>query len=359
MKDSTQYFLSGNTAEGFYSLWEENIKDLTKLIILKGGPGTGKSSMMKAFAKAAKSRGFEVELIWCSSDADSLDGVIIRDLNMGIMDGTAPHMRDPKFPGVVEEIMNLGDFWDVEALQKEGDAIIKTTQENSGFFTLAYDEFQKAKNHYDEIQSILNHCMDMDEIYSLIDEYLKGLNQKIMPKSTKGKRIMRFASANTNKGNIHFFDELFSSAKERLILKGKGNKGKSIFMQDVADFYLAKGYDVIHYPCSFDPESYDAIMIPEVEAVILDGSGPQVLKTKAEDSILDLSIYMDKKIYNDSKELLELVENEYKTHYDKGLLYIREAKNIHDILEMYYIKAMDFDGVERLSNELIEEFLPY
>lgn len=41
------YFAGGNTAKGFYSLYDSNLKGLERLFILKGGPGSGKSTIMK------------------------------------------------------------------------------------------------------------------------------------------------------------------------------------------------------------------------------------------------------------------------------------------------------------------------
>ena len=53
-----------------------------------------------------------MELVHCSSDSDSLDGVIFPTLKIGIVDGTEPHVIEPKAPGAIEEYVNLGDAWD-------------------------------------------------------------------------------------------------------------------------------------------------------------------------------------------------------------------------------------------------------
>jgi hypothetical protein len=45
------YFTSANSALGFVSFFEDNIKELNRLYILKGGPGTGKSTIMKNIGK--------------------------------------------------------------------------------------------------------------------------------------------------------------------------------------------------------------------------------------------------------------------------------------------------------------------
>ena len=88
-----QYFLGANAPDGFYSLYPELI-DLERaraVYILKGGPGCGKSSLMRWVAQAMEEKGASVEYIACSGDPDSLDAVVFPALNTAIVDGTAPH----------------------------------------------------------------------------------------------------------------------------------------------------------------------------------------------------------------------------------------------------------------------------
>jgi len=85
------YYAGGNTALGFYSFYESNLKGLDRLFILKGGPGTGKSTLMKKIGQKWKDKGYDIELLHCSSDNNSIDGVIIPKLKVGVVDGTAPH----------------------------------------------------------------------------------------------------------------------------------------------------------------------------------------------------------------------------------------------------------------------------
>ena len=56
----------------------------------------------------------KVQEIFCSSDPHSLDGVIAEknDRRIAMVDGTAPHERDAVIPGAIDEIINLGDFWE-------------------------------------------------------------------------------------------------------------------------------------------------------------------------------------------------------------------------------------------------------
>ena len=113
------YFLGANSADGFYSLYDGFCPSGggNFLWILKGGPGCGKSTFMKTIAAAAENAGLAVERVWCSGDPDSLDGVFIPAKKVGYMDGTAPHAMEPRFPAADSLCLDLGQFYDVDAIR--------------------------------------------------------------------------------------------------------------------------------------------------------------------------------------------------------------------------------------------------
>ena len=89
------YFLGANGPKGFVSLYREFCSPDSGnfLWVIKGGPGCGKSTLMKRVAAAAEERGLQVEYIRCSGDPDSLDAILLPEKKTAIVDGTAPHER--------------------------------------------------------------------------------------------------------------------------------------------------------------------------------------------------------------------------------------------------------------------------
>ncbi len=89
----TTYFLGANSKDGFYSLMDRLIDpaEARAIYILKGGPGCGKSSLMKKVGQAAQDAGCCPQYIYCSGDPDSLDGLVIDEWGVALCDGTAPH----------------------------------------------------------------------------------------------------------------------------------------------------------------------------------------------------------------------------------------------------------------------------
>lgn len=87
-----RFFLGANTPQGFVSRFDQltDSRDGWRCFVLKGGPGTGKSTLMRKVAASLEQRCQRIEYIHCSSDADSLDGVIAPELKFCIADGTSP-----------------------------------------------------------------------------------------------------------------------------------------------------------------------------------------------------------------------------------------------------------------------------
>ena len=59
------YFACANSSQGFCNYFESNLEGLEHLYILKGGPGTGKSTMMKNIGADLYDRGYDIEFIYC------------------------------------------------------------------------------------------------------------------------------------------------------------------------------------------------------------------------------------------------------------------------------------------------------
>jgi MoxR-like ATPase len=86
-------FPGGNTSLGFFSYYDYILSqdEATRIICIKGGPGVGKSTFMRKIGEEMQKRGYNVEFMHCSSDNNSLDGVVIPAIKVALLDGTAPH----------------------------------------------------------------------------------------------------------------------------------------------------------------------------------------------------------------------------------------------------------------------------
>ena len=133
------WFAAANSGSGFVSFYEQvfDRPEIGRRYIIKGGPGTGKSSFMKRVAAHAEEHGMAVEYYRCSSDPDSLDGIIL-DGRIAMIDGTAPHCVEPSVVGARDEIVNLGEFWDGERLAERYNDVVSLQALKGAGYRRAY-----------------------------------------------------------------------------------------------------------------------------------------------------------------------------------------------------------------------------
>ncbi|MGE8204898.1 PRK06851 family protein [Heyndrickxia sp. NPDC080065] len=352
------YYAGGNTGRGFYSLFESNVKGLDRLFILKGGPGTGKSSLMKRLADEWGTKGYDLEIIHCSSDNDSIDGVMIPKLKFGMVDGTAPHIIEPTAPGAIEEYVNLGLAWDSKKLIREKENIVALHTEIKNAFQLAYVTFAKGLQEHDELEEIYFKEMNFAKANHLTKELIQQLFEDNRLSKAADVRH-RFLGAATPQGAVDYIPNITEGLKKRYFLKGRAGTGKSTLLKKLAAAADERGFDTEIYHCGFDPNSIDMIVVRELSFAIFDSTDPhEYFPDRDGDEIIDLYLAAVTP-GTDEKYAIEIneVHKRYKDKMKEGTVCLAKAKSLHDELEKYYIKAMDFSIIDRIYEEINEEII--
>ena len=121
---SVDFFLGATTPAGFKGYFAPLRREPgMQLVLLKSGPGCGKSTLMKRLARAAQDKGEPIQRIHCASDPDSLDGVVFLRQKRAIIDATAPHVVEPEAPGADERVLSLYHTIDADALHSHKDEV--------------------------------------------------------------------------------------------------------------------------------------------------------------------------------------------------------------------------------------------
>lgn len=348
------YFAGGNTAYGFHSLYESNLEGLKKLFILKGGPGTGKSTLMKHIASVFEDQGYTLQLLHCSSDHESLDGIIINELRVGMVDGTAPHIIEPKLPGAVEQYVNLGEAWDAEALAGKKDEIEWLTEQISLSFQNAYESFAQALKIHDEWEAIFIDRMDFGKADALKDELIHMLFGGQRKERIADVRH-RFLGAATPSGAIDYVPNLTADVERRYFIKGRPGSGKSTMLKAIGAEAEQRGYDVEIYHCGFDPNSLDMVIVRDLGFAIFDSTSPhEYFPDRDGDEIVDVyERCIEAGTDEDYRTDIEHVAKRYRRKMDEATAHLAKAKKRHDELEALYVKAMDFTKVKEIEDSLV------
>lgn len=346
----------GNTSRGFYSYYDNIIeKDANRIFILKGGPGTGKSSLMKKVAKEMLERGYDVEYHHCSSDNNSIDGVVIPKLKVAMIDGTAPHVVDPKNPGTVDEIVHLGDFWNTEGMEKNKEKILYYIENNSKFYKRAYKYFLAARLIQEDIIWMNGEAQDFAKVNIETYKLIKDIFGELETSEKLGKERHLFGSAYTPNGWIEYTDTLLEGLEIVYYIKGDYGTGKSTLLEKVYKEAIVRGLDVEVHHTPLIPEKIETVIIKELSLALT------ISKVAEEENYntIDLDQYLNTDIQEKYKENIEQDKQVYQQLIDIALSNIAAAKKNHDIIETFYIPNMNFSEVEKVRNKLITRILQY
>lgn len=354
------YLACATSAKGFISLFDSNMEGLKKLYILKGGPGTGLSTLMKYIGAAFQAEGLEVEYIHSCQDPESLDGVVFRSIGVGIVDGTAPHVMEPRLAGAVEEYVNLGTAWDTSILEKSVKEIADLNLRIQASDDAAYKEFAKALLIHDDWERIYIRSINFSAAEELSKEVLKEILGGVK-KQEGGSIRHRFFGGSTPNGPMDFITNLTEPMEKRYFIKGRPGSGKSTMLRKILKKAEYLGLDVEVYHCGLDPDSLDMLLFPQLKTCIFDSTAPHEYDPSREgDQVID----MYQRIIRfgtdeENEESLEDIKRRYKEKTKEGTKFLAEGRALRKELESYYEKATDFDMVQQITKELLYKINKY
>ncbi len=135
-------------------------------------------------------------------------------------------------------------------------------------------------------------------------------------------QIQYFLGGNTPSGFYSLYHEL--SHPDRMqalyILKGGAGCGKSSLMKRIGRHAQAAGLATVTVPCSGDPGSLDALILPQLAAAVVDGTAPHVVEAKCPGAVeryVDLSRFYRREELQSLKGELLAAARAYQGHYKR------------------------------------------
>ncbi len=331
-----QHFFSGsNSGEGFHNYFDGIVPAwarLTRYFMIKGGPGVGKSTLMKRVAAKAEEAGEEVELFYCSGDPDSLDAVRLVKRGIVFADATSPHAMDPQFPGAVEEIVNLGEQIDRNRMIQYRDEVERLTRKNKDSYRRGYAFLRAAKALEEERYREIAACVDPEKI----NKQAKAMAERI-GKSTEKQSRRLFLDALSCKGRVSFAKEYCEENRVYRVLGAE---------RDVVTDLLAKEIesDRKELFCSpLCPERVNHMLLREREVFLTTAQGTDGV-------LLSATEYLKK----DCHVLAAKYAEEAGRLEDAAMECFKECKQIHDELEEIYKECVDFGTITGRTERLLE-----
>lgn len=347
------YFLGTGSKNGFFSCFSQ----LTPKIegqytyILKGGPGTGKSSLMRKIADELEKKDIGCERIFCSSDPDSLDGIIFPSLRVSVCDGTSPHTLDPVYPGVTAEIINLGECWNKEKLLEKKDEIIALTDKNKACHERAGRFIDSAFSIFADGEKISLDCLDENRLMRYASRVSGRYFKK--PRGKIGMEKIRLFDAITPKNYYFMSDTAELLCDEKIVFEDDFGIAASKLIGELRSYALANGFSVISSPCINREKAIRHIIIKELSLGFFTADklcSLNITPTKT----VNLRRFYSLSEISAHKARLSFVKKAANELMDEAVCSIKMAKEIHDELEKCYIEAMNFDLLNNIADSLID-----
>ena len=363
------YFPGNNTTEGFFSYYNYILgqREANRIFCIKGGPGVGKSTFMKKLGEYFLEQGEGVDFLHCSSDPNSLDGVVLRERRIALIDATSPHVVEPINPGAVDMIVYLGEFWDEDGIRENKVEVIETNEKIKKLFNHAYNYFSAAGKIYDNISVLYSNALEQAEVYKLTAHIVgKELAHKEICLNP-GHVKKFFASALTPHGLKNHIKSIIQGYKKVYIINSPIGVSATSLLGIFADSAMYRGFDVEEYFCPMKPQDkIEHLLVPELGIAFVSVNKYHDLEPwelfedesqETTDNIeivhIDMNDMIDNKVLENVSEHINENIKDMDNLINRGITYLKLAKSNHDKLESFYIPNMDFKKVEALLYEII------
>ena len=348
MNEKQCYFASSNSMLGFQSYFDliYDTNKLKRIYIIKGGPGTGKSSTIRAVGEHFKSE--KCEYFLCSSDPSSLDGLIING-EFAIIDGTSPHAIEAKYPGAVETLINNANGMK-KGIQKRRNEIVLLNNEKSKLFKGAYAFLKASGEIKKEYVKNISSGIDVGKLDAAISRYFK----QNLKRGEGYAEHVRLIEGITPQGryNTHSFEA--QSKRKTIIINGKGYE-EIIYKRFIEK---AKEYG-INTHISFDPLipfSPNGLLFSELSTCIVNYNESVHGNVDYDKyKVINCERFLDKDTMSNMRSRIRFAGKCSQSLIDEAIHYFSEASKIHKELESIYYEYTDFGCVDENTYNIINE----
>ena len=345
IKGKKAFFAAVNSGEGFVSMFGEIFfgERIKRRYVIKGGPGTGKSSFMRRVGAFFEKQGAEVEYYYCSSDTGSIDGVIING-EIAILDGTAPHSYDTVAPGYVDHIIDLGRFWREDSLLKNSSELIRLSERKKTAYSRGYGFLAAALKADFVADKLIFPCVTADKMRSAAARDVARLGL-----SRKGEIITRQTEAFGTSGSTYLPTYTDSAARVHYVEDICGIS--SLYLGQIEQIAKKMGYEAL--------VSYDTLNRGKIREIFFTETADCF--TSIDQPLSDEWAKINMKRFIDVSAFSEIRRIYRATVQCKERLkqlaeeMLADAGRVHAEMEKYYVSAMDFSELEKYCAEFIDK----
>ncbi|MCL2698208.1 MAG: ATPase [Oscillospiraceae bacterium] len=353
---SKHYFAGANTPAGFFSYYDNILPpgDTNRKIYIKGGSGTGKSTLMKKTAGIFEKRGFTAEYFHCSNDAKSLDGISILEAGIAVVDGTSPHPADPQLPAAIDEIFNASDFLDTAYIKENKDSLTELLTEKKALYERAYGYLSSAIEIHRLNEIVYENTLDFGALNTRILEVLR-IFDGVKPNNAErgGSDRKLFATAITPDGIKSLVNSALK-AEKIYVLNGAGAMGITVMLDSVQKNANLHGLNTVSLKSPLNPVNTEHLYIPGLDTAFITSNRYHEAAIETEAEKIDFKAFLNTEVSRIDSEI-DYNNGIFDELLKKAIKTMAQAKSVHLKIEEVYSEAMDFKRMHRAYDKILED----
>ncbi len=341
------YFFGACTPRGFYPYAQELLRTQGRVFLIKGGAGCGKSTFLRRLSREAQSRGLDAEEILCSSDPDSLDGLVLPQLGAAFADATAPHVLEPTLCGGRMNYVNFGAFYDADAMRRAEEEIEQVRRQNAACYPRVTACLAAA-------EALMHECREFAQEEALraeLAQISQCLSRSVLaPVGQKGTLRRVFLAALTPKGRVLCEKTPPALCARVYVLRDEYGLAPQV-LQPLCERAVALGHSCI---AGFSPLQFEGapsyLLLPQANTAFVSDSslfpytGPCFCR-----------IDLDSTLPPQQRKRLAFCRETTAALLEHALGHLQEAKRLHDRIEQLCRPFVDFAAVDALTERFVRE----
>lgn len=264
---------------------------------------------------------------------------------------------DPKYPGVTDTIINMGDCWDTSLLAQRKEEIISITLQNSSMHQRSKRYLSACGALYEDTIRVSQGSVNEKKAVN----FASNLSKRFFGGKSSGKRgneKVRLLSGITPEGLVYFEDTISSQCDNVYFIEDEYNAVGSLLLTELKGHALDAGLDVVGCYCPIDPlHKMDALLIPSIDLAFAVTNSWHPLSSIEPYRTIHARRFIDNSLLSTRRQRLSFNRKTQRILLNESIAYLAMAKAIHDQLEFLYADCMDYSKADDIYEKIIAEIL--
>lgn len=267
---------------------------------------------------------------------------------------TNAHVVEPKYPGVVEQYVNLGECYDGEKLKDLRREIQTCMKGYKGCYQRAYRCLRAAA----EVEQDVRDTLMTGELEQRLGKRAQGILSREIKRRKgvePGRVKQRFLGAVSHRGVLCLYDTVLEQCERVYELSDRYGLSHEM-LTHLLTGAVNSGYDVVACPNPMAPDRLAHLLIPQCSLAFVTAA-PELPFPGETYRKVRLDAMADEDVLRRNRPRMRFVQKVSAALVEEAVELLAQAKAMHDDLEGLYHPYVDFDRVNEVSRRIADEIL--